>query len=65
MRVTLNLATRPFADQGPMLKRLRIAMGALALLSIGLVLGLRALHSKADAARLHALPGSSSGTSAR
>ena len=54
MRVTLNLATRPFADQGPMLKRLRIAMGALALVSIGLVLGLHALHSKAEAARARA-----------
>ena len=30
MRVTLNLATRPFADLGPALKRLRIAMAVLA-----------------------------------
>ena len=31
MRVTLNLATRPFADLGPAIKRLRIGMGVLAL----------------------------------
>jgi hypothetical protein len=30
MRITLNLATRPFADLGPAIKRLRIAMGVLA-----------------------------------
>lgn len=54
MRITLNLATRPFADQGPILKRLRIAMGVLALLSVALLLGLRALHNKADAARARA-----------
>jgi type IV pilus assembly protein PilN len=33
MRITLNLATRPFADLGPAIKRLRIAMGVLARLS--------------------------------
>ncbi|MGH9598721.1 MAG: fimbrial assembly protein [Terracidiphilus sp.] len=54
MRITLNLATRPFADQGPMLKRLRIAMGTLALVSIGLALGLHALHNKAETARARA-----------
>ena len=32
MRITLNLATRPFADLGPALKRLRIAMAVLAAL---------------------------------
>ena len=30
MRITLNLATRPFTDLGPTLKRLRIAMAVLA-----------------------------------
>ena len=30
MRITLNLATRPFADLGPAIKRLRIGMGVLA-----------------------------------
>jgi type IV pilus assembly protein PilN len=51
MRVTVNLATRPFADLGPILKRLRIAMALLAVLAIGLGLGLRALDSKAEKAR--------------
>ncbi len=59
MRVTLNLATRPFTDLGPALKRLRIAMAVLVLVSIGLGLGLHALHRKADAARArdHSLDG--------
>jgi type IV pilus assembly protein PilN len=51
MRVTLNLATRPFADLGPAIKRLRIGMGILALLAIALGFGLRALHQKAEQAR--------------
>ncbi len=59
MRITLNLATRPFADLGPAIKRLRIAMGVLAMLAIGLGLGLRALHQKAEEARArdHSLDG--------
>ena len=59
MRVTLNLATRPFTDLGPALKRLRIAMAGLVLLSALLGLGLHALHRKADAvrARDHSLDG--------
>lgn len=60
MRITANLATRPFADLGPALKRLRIGMGVLALVAIGLGAGLYALHSKANAvrAREHSLDGS-------
>ena len=59
MRVTINLATRPFADLGPAIKRLRITMGILALLAIALGLGLRALHQKAEQARAreHSLDG--------
>jgi len=59
MRITLNLATRPFADLGPAIKRLRIAMGMLALIAIGLGFGLHALHQKAEAARArdHSLDG--------
>ncbi len=59
MRVQINLATRPFADLGPALKRLRIAMGVLALIAIALGLGLRAFHQKAEAARArdHSLDG--------
>jgi type IV pilus assembly protein PilN len=59
MRISLNLATRPFADIGPAIKRLRIAMGVFALAAIGLFFGLRALDQKADAARArdHSLDG--------
>ncbi|HEY1902611.1 MAG TPA: fimbrial assembly protein [Terracidiphilus sp.] len=59
MRITLNLATRPFSDLGPAIKRLRIGMGALALLSALLGLGLHAIHQKAEAARArdHSLDG--------
>ena len=51
MKISINLATRPFADIGPILKRLRIAMVAFAVVSIGLGVGLHLLHSKAQAAR--------------
>ena len=51
MRIGINLATRPFADLGPALKRLRIAMGVLVLAAICLGLGLRALDRKAAEAR--------------
>jgi type IV pilus assembly protein PilN len=51
MRITLNLATRPYADLRPALKRLRITMAVLAVVSLCLVLGLRALHQKAMVAR--------------
>ena len=59
MRVTLNLASRPFTDLGPALKRLRIGMGILAGLSLLLLLGLHALHQKAEEARAreHSLDG--------
>lgn len=59
MRITLNLASRPFADLGPAIKRLRIAMGLLALSSIGFGLGLRAFDQKAEEARArdHSLDG--------
>ena len=59
MRITLNLATRPFADLGPAIKRLRMAIGVLALLAIVLLLGLRALHQRAGQARAreHSLDG--------
>lgn len=53
MRITLNLATRPFTDLGPALKRLRIAMGCLALASLLLGLGLHLVHHKAEAVRQH------------
>jgi type IV pilus assembly protein PilN len=59
MRITLNLASRPFADLGPANKRLRIGMGVLAILALLLGLGLHLFHSKAEAARArdHSLDG--------
>jgi len=51
MRISLNLATRPFVNTGPAIKRLRIAMAVLAVLAIGLGLGLRAFHQRAVQAR--------------
>jgi type IV pilus assembly protein PilN len=59
MRIAINLATRPFSDLGPALKRLRIAMGALALVAIGLGVGLHFMHNKAEAvrAREHSVDG--------
>jgi len=51
MKITLNLATRPYADLGPAMKRLRMGMGALAVLCLVLYLGLHMLHSRAEAAR--------------
>jgi type IV pilus assembly protein PilN len=57
MRIALNLATRPFADLGPALKRLRIAMGILALLALAFWFGIHTFHQKAEEARAreHAL----------
>ena len=51
MRIAINLATRPFADLGPALKRLRIGMGILALVAIAFGLGLHAVHNQAEQAR--------------
>ncbi|HKD62122.1 MAG TPA: hypothetical protein VKB47_16795 [Terracidiphilus sp.] len=51
MRVAINLASRPFADIAPALKTMRIVIGVLALVALGLLLGLRAVHGKAEAAR--------------
>jgi type IV pilus assembly protein PilN len=59
MRIGINLATRPFANLGPILKQLRISMGALALVAIALGLGFYAIHQKAKDARIreHSLDG--------
>jgi type IV pilus assembly protein PilN len=51
MRISLNLATRPYADLRPALKRLRIAMAVLVLLGGALLLGLRAVHQHAEEVR--------------
>jgi len=47
MKITLNLATRPYADQGPALKQLRIGMLVLVVVMIGLGLGLLHFHQSA------------------
>jgi type IV pilus assembly protein PilN len=51
MRISLNLATRPYTDLRPAIKRLRISMAVLLVVGIGLLLGVRALHQKAEEAR--------------
>ena len=51
MRITLNLATRPFTDLGPLLKRLRIGMGILAGLSVLFLIGLHLFDRQAAEAR--------------
>lgn len=57
MRITLNLATHPYSDLGPAIKRLRIFMAVLAAIAICQGLGLHAFHQKAEAVRTreHAL----------
>lgn len=50
MRVSVNLATRPFVELRPLLARLRLTMIALALLATGLIVGLRILKQRADTA---------------
>jgi type IV pilus assembly protein PilN len=52
MRITLNLATRPYADEGPAIKRLRIGMLVLVVI-LGL-LGLGVLHFHQTALRMAA-----------
>ena len=54
MRVAINLASRPFADLAPTLKKLRVAMGMLAAVAVLMAFGLHALHDKAEAARARA-----------
>jgi type IV pilus assembly protein PilN len=51
MRMSLNLASRPYSDLGPAVRRLRVAFVALALLCIVLGFGVRQLHRQADMAR--------------
>jgi type IV pilus assembly protein PilN len=51
MQISLNLATRPYIDIRPALKRLRIAIAVLLVIGAGLCLGLRAFHQKVEEAR--------------
>jgi type IV pilus assembly protein PilN len=59
MKITLNLATRPFADLGPVLKQLRIGISVLVVLAGLFALGLHLLHGAAEQARQrdHSLDG--------
>ncbi len=65
MRITTNLASRPFTDLGPTLRRLRIAMGVLVLVSAAFGVGLYARHSQAVAVRARVDSVDSSITSVR
>jgi type IV pilus assembly protein PilN len=51
MRISLNLATRPFVELRPLFARLRLAMGLLTILAIGLGFWLHNLNGKAKAAQ--------------
>jgi type IV pilus assembly protein PilN len=51
MRISVNLATRPFIELRPLFARLRLAMIVLAVLAIGLGFGLRSLNAKARVAQ--------------
>ncbi len=47
MKISINLATRPYADQGPAIKRLRMGMAVLAVVLCGLAFGLMHFHQAA------------------
>ena len=51
MRISVNLANRPFVELRPLFARLRLAMGVLAVLAIGLGFALHSLNAKATVAR--------------
>lgn len=51
MRVSINLASKPFADFGPLQRQLRILMGVLVALILALLLGLHFFHAAAEKAR--------------
>ncbi len=50
MRISVNLATRPFVEIRPLLARLRLAMAVLTLLALGLGIWLHALKQRAAVA---------------
>ncbi len=52
MRISVNLATRPFVELRPLFARLRLAAAALILLAVGLWFGLRSLNVKAATAQV-------------
>ena len=54
MRISVNLATKPFVELRPLLARLRIAMALLAVLALGLGVALHSLNRKASAVEAQA-----------
>jgi type IV pilus assembly protein PilN len=52
MRISVNLATRPFIELRPLFARLRLVAAALALLAVGLGFGLHSLSAKAAKAQI-------------
>jgi type IV pilus assembly protein PilN len=50
MRISINLATHPFVELRPLFAKLRLAMAALAVLAIGLAVGLHFLSVRAHGA---------------
>ena len=51
MRISVNLANRPFVELRPLFARLRLAMALLAVLAVGLGFWLHSLNAKASVAR--------------
>jgi type IV pilus assembly protein PilN len=51
MRISVNLATRPFVELRPLFARLRLAMGVLTVLAVGLGFWLHALNAQAKVAQ--------------
>jgi type IV pilus assembly protein PilN len=51
MRISVNLANRPFVELRPLFARLRLAMAVLAVLAVGLWFALHSLNAKAAVAR--------------
>ena len=57
MRISINLASRPFVELRPLFARLRLAMAGLALLAVGLGIGLHFVnkHQRVQQAQMDAL----------
>ena len=47
MRISINLATRPFVELRPLFARLRLVMAALVLLAVGLGFGMHTMQQRA------------------
>ena len=51
MRISVNLASRPFVELRPFFARLRIIMGALAVVAIGVAIATHSMQKKLDSAQ--------------